>query len=50
MATQMQLEVILARNRIATRVLWSRDNLRVNNDENRKQKLFLYPCCLQYSA
>ena len=34
MATQMQLEVILAGNRIATRVLWSRDNWRVNKDEN----------------
>ena len=27
MVTQMQLEVILAGNRIATRVLWSRDTL-----------------------
>ena len=26
MVTQMQLEVILAKNRIATRVLWNRDN------------------------
>ena len=33
MATQMQLEVILAENHIATSVLWSRDNLRVNKDE-----------------
>ena len=30
MATQMQLEVILAGNRMATRVLESRDNLRLN--------------------
>ena len=48
MATQMQFEVILAGNRVATRVLWSRDNLRVNEDENGKRKLFLYPCCLKY--
>ena len=44
MATQMQLEVILAGNRIATRVLWSSDNLRFNKDKNEKWKLFLYPC------
>ena len=45
MATQMQLEVILAGNRTA------RDPchiLRVNKDENGKWKLFLYPCCLKY--
>ena len=29
----MQLEVILAGNRKASRVLWDRDNLRVNKDE-----------------
>ena len=29
----MQLEVILAGNRKASRVLWGRDNLRVNKDE-----------------
>ena len=48
MATQMQLKVILAENRIAIEVLLSRD--RVNKDENLKRKLFLYPCCLKYSA
>ena len=48
MATQIQLEDILVGNRIATRVLWGRDNLRVNKDENGKWKLFLYPCCLKY--
>ena len=37
MATQMQLEDILAGNRIA------RDNKRVNKDENAKRKLFLRP-------
>ena len=42
MATQMQLEVILAGNRIATGVLQSRDNNRVGKDENGKRKLFLY--------
>ena len=45
----MQLLVILVGKRIATLVLWSRDSLRVNKDENRKRKLFLYPCCLKYS-
>ena len=40
MATEMQLEVILAGNRIATGVLWSRDNKRVNKDENGKRKFF----------
>ena len=45
METQMQLEVTLTGNCIATRVLWSRDNQRVNKDENGKRKLFLYPCC-----
>ena len=34
MATQMHLEIILAGNRIATRVLQSKHNLRVNKDEN----------------
>ena len=48
MATQMQLEVILAGNQIATSVLWSRDNLRVNKDENGKRKLSLYPICRKY--
>ena len=48
MATQMQLKVFLAGNRIATRVLKSRDNLRVNKGENGRHKLFLYPCCLKY--
>ena len=48
MATQMQLEVFWAGNPIATGVLLSRDNKRVNKDENRKRKLFLYPCCLKY--
>ena len=33
MATQMQLEVILAENRIATLVLWSRDNRRKRKAE-----------------
>ena len=33
----MQLEVILAGNRIATRVLRGRDNLRVNKDEKGKR-------------
>ena len=46
MATQMQLEFFLAGNRIATRFLWSRDNLKVNKDENGKRKFFLYPCCI----
>ena len=45
MATQMQLEVILAGNRIATGV---RDRKRVDKDENGKRKLFLYLCCLKY--
>ena len=48
MATQMQLEVILAGNQIATSVLWSRDNLRVNKNENGKRKLSLYPICRKY--
>ena len=48
MVTQMQLEVILAGNRIGTGVLKSRDNKRINRDENGKRKLFLYPCCLKY--
>ena len=48
MATQMQFEVILEGNRIAARVLRSTENNRVNRDENRKRKLFLYPCCLKY--
>ena len=39
MVTQIQLEVILGGNRIATRVLWSRDNQRVNKDENGKRKI-----------
>ena len=43
MATQMQLEDISSGNRIATSVLWSRDNQRVNKYENGKRKLFLYP-------
>ena len=43
MATQMQLEDISPGNRIATRVLWSRDNQRVNKYENGKRKLFLCP-------
>ena len=42
MATQMQFEVILAENRVATRVLWSRDNLKVNKDENGH---FLHKTC-----
>ena len=33
MATQMQLEVFLAENRIATRVLQSRDNKTVDKDK-----------------
>ena len=45
MATQKQLDVILAGNRIATRVLWSRDNWRVNKDENGERKL-----CLSWSV
>ena len=47
MATQMQLGVILAGSPIATRAL---HNLRVNKDESGKQKLFLYPCFLEYYA
>ena len=43
MATQMQLEDISPGNRIATSVLWSRDNQRVNKYDNGKRKLFLYP-------
>ena len=35
----MQLEVILAGNRIATGVLSIRDNYRGNKDENGKRKL-----------
>ena len=42
MATQMQLEVILAGNRIATLVFKSRGNYRVNKDQTGKWKLFLY--------
>ena len=48
MGAQMQLEVILAGNRLANRFLKGRDNLRVNKDENGKQKLFL--CCPKYLA
>ena len=49
MVTQMQLEVILAGNRIYShRRLVSRDNKRVNKEENGKRKLFLDPCCLKY--
>ena len=43
MATQMQLEDISPGNRIATSVLWSRDNQRVDKYEKGKRKLFLYP-------
>ena len=39
MATEMQLEVILAGNRLATGVLQSRDNQRVNKDENALSKV-----------
>ena len=47
MVTQMQLEVILAGNRIYShRRLVSRGNNRVNKEENGKRKLFLDPCCL----
>ena len=35
----MQLKVILVGNRIATRVFQSRDNKRVNKDENGKRTL-----------
>ena len=49
MVTQMQFEVILAGNRIYShRRLVSRDNKRVNKDENGKRKLFLYLCGLKY--
>ena len=49
MVTQMQLEVILAGNRMYShRRLVSRDNNRVNKEENGKRKLFLDPCCLTY--
>ena len=49
MVTQMQFEVILAGNRIYShRRLVSRDNKRVNKDENGKRKLFLGPSCLKY--
>ena len=49
MVTQMQLEVILAGNRICShRRLVSRDNKGVNKEENGKRKLFLDPCCLKY--
>ena len=44
MATQMQLEVILVGNCIATSVLKSK---LVNKDENGKRKLFLYLCLLK---
>ena len=47
-AAQMQLEAILAGNRIATRVLLSRDNYRVNKDVKGKRKLFPYRYCLMY--
>ena len=43
MATQKQLEDISPANHIATRVLWSRDNQRVNKYENGKRKLFVCP-------
>ena len=43
----MQLEVILAGNCIATRVLVKQRQLRVNKDENGKLKLFLYLCYLK---
>ena len=43
----MQLEVILAGNRIATSVLWSSDNLSQYKDKNEKWKLFLCQCCLK---
>ena len=49
MATQMQLEDISPGNGIATRVLWSRDNQRVNKYENGKQKLFLCPYIKRYN-
>ena len=48
MAAQMQLEVILAGNRLANRFLKGRDNLRDNKDENGERKLFL--CYLKYLA
>ena len=40
MATQMQLEVYLARNRMATRVLQSRDNKTVDKDKTEKGYCF----------
>ena len=40
MAIQIQLEVILAGNRIATGVLQSRDNSRVYKDENERGNYF----------
>ena len=39
MATQMQLQVILTGSRIATRVLWSRDNQKVDEDVKRKAEI-----------
>ena len=47
MATQMKLEVILAGNRIATRV-FVETTKGVNKQENGKRELFPYPCCLKY--
>ena len=40
MATQMQLEVYLARDRMATRVLQSRDNKTVDKDKTEKGYCF----------
>ena len=48
LVTQMQLAVILAGNRIATRVLVKQRQLKSLKDENGKRKLFLYPWCLKY--
>ena len=48
MQADAKFKVILAGKRMTTHVLLSRDNLRVNKDENGKRKMFPYPCCLKY--
>ena len=48
MAIQMQLEIISAGNRIVNQVSEAETTIRrVNKDENGKQALFLYACCLK---